>query len=70
MAPNPDPAQAVRLQAYARVFGDAVDTQVVLDDLVAYAGGQTDPLVRAGITLAVHRCYAQRALARRVRKGT
>lgn len=60
-----DPELAQRAQAYAVVFGDRPEVQVVLDDLVVQAGLQTDPLVRAGYMAAVHRCYSLRSLQRR-----
>ena len=60
-----DPALAQRAEAYARVFGENADTLAVLDDLLAFAQSQPDPLVKAGIALAVHRCYLLRSLSRR-----
>ena len=63
MALDADLAQ--RADAYHRVFADNADTLAVLDDLVAFAQSQADPLVKAGIALAVHRCYLLRSLPRR-----
>lgn len=63
MALDADLAQ--RGEAYRRVFADTADTLLVLDDLVNYAQSQADPLVKAGIALAVHRCYLLRSLPRR-----
>lgn len=60
-----DPRQAELAQAYVVVFDSRPEVLTVLDDLVAQAGLQQDPLVRAGYMAAVHRCYAMRALKRR-----
>ena len=54
-----DPGTLATQHAYRTCFGEASTREAVVDDLVALSNAQNDPLVRAGVVLAVHRIYAQ-----------